>query len=84
MKFHDVAGQKIVSNFDWLYFYDLVNHKSNVLHQSGLYGYLPYPLVNFHRNFAGTVSQEHKVEYPKLDYEVITQIACFRSHTSAN
>ncbi|KAJ2962123.1 hypothetical protein NQZ79_g2691 [Umbelopsis isabellina] len=69
MKFHDVAGQKIVANFDWLYFYDLVNHKSNVLHQGGLYGYLPYPLVNFHRNFAGTVAQEHKVEYPKLDYE---------------
>lgn len=70
MKFHDVAGQKIVSAFDWLYFYDLVNHRSNTLHQAGLYGYLPYPLVNFHRYFAGTVAQEHKVEYPKVDYEV--------------
>lgn len=70
MKFHDVAGAKIVATFDWLYFYDLINHRSNALHQNGLYGYLPYPLVNFHRNFAGTVAQEHKVEYPKVDYEV--------------
>ncbi|KAH8554492.1 P-loop containing nucleoside triphosphate hydrolase protein [Umbelopsis sp. PMI_123] len=69
MKFHDVAGAKIVAAFDWLYFYDLVNHRSNALHQNGLYGYLPYPLVNFHRYFAGTVAQEHKVEYPKVDYE---------------
>jgi chromosome transmission fidelity protein 18 len=70
MKFHDVAGAKINAAFDWMYFYDLVNHRSNNLHQNGLYGYLPYPLVNFHRYFAGTVSQEHKVEYPKADYEV--------------
>ncbi|KAI8577410.1 hypothetical protein K450DRAFT_252301 [Umbelopsis ramanniana AG] len=69
MKFHDVAGAKIVAAFDWLYFYDLINHRSNNQHQNGLYGYLPYPLVNFHRYFAGTVAQEHKVEYPKVDYE---------------
>ncbi|KAI8369318.1 P-loop containing nucleoside triphosphate hydrolase protein [Radiomyces spectabilis] len=70
MKFHDVALQKFVQMSEWLNFYDHVHHRTNDKHEYGFYGYLPLPIVNFHRFFAGSVSQEHRVEYPRVDYEV--------------
>lgn len=70
MRFHDTAGEKIVQMGEWLNFYDHIDHRVNNTHEYGLYGYLPLPIVNFHRFFAGSAAQEHRVEYPKTDYEV--------------
>ena len=69
MGYHDVGCQKIVQMSDWLNFYDLINHRTNNVHDYSLYGYLPYPAVNFHRFFAGSSTQD-RIEYPKVDYEV--------------
>ncbi|KAG2224906.1 hypothetical protein INT45_010855 [Circinella minor] len=68
MRYHDVGCQKIVQMSDWLNFYDLINHRTNSVHEYSLYGYLPYPAVNFHRFFAGSSTQD-RIEYPKMDYE---------------
>ncbi|KAI8084232.1 P-loop containing nucleoside triphosphate hydrolase protein [Gilbertella persicaria] len=72
MRFHDVALQKFCAMSEWLYFYDQVNYRTNEKHEYDLYKYLPYPIVNFHRFFAGTTSQEHRVEYPRVEYEVFS------------
>ncbi|RUP44404.1 hypothetical protein BC936DRAFT_149509 [Jimgerdemannia flammicorona] len=69
MKFHDVACDKLVQLGDWLHFYDQINHRANSMHEHGLYSYMPYPLVNFHRFFAGAAHQPHPIEYPNLDTE---------------
>ncbi|KAI9484496.1 hypothetical protein BDB00DRAFT_792827 [Zychaea mexicana] len=68
MRYNDIGCQKIVHMSDWLNFYDLINHRTNDMHDYGLYGYLPYPAINFHRYFAGSASQE-RIEYPRVDYE---------------
>ncbi|RUS19855.1 hypothetical protein BC937DRAFT_86802 [Endogone sp. FLAS-F59071] len=73
MKFHDIACDKLVQLGDWLHFYDQINYRANSLHEHSLYGYMPYPLVCFHRFFAGTVHQSHQFEYPSLDHESYTQ-----------
>lgn len=70
MQFHDVACQKIVHMSEWLNFYDHLNFRTNVMHEHSMYGYLPFPIVNFHRFFAGSAAQEHRIEYPRIDYEV--------------
>lgn len=72
MRFNDVAGKKVVMMSDWLDFYDHLNHRVNDLHEYSVHGYLPFPIINFHRYFAGSVIQDHKVEYPRVDYEVCT------------
>ncbi|KAF7726258.1 hypothetical protein EC973_008968 [Apophysomyces ossiformis] len=46
---------------------------ANQLHENGMYGYLPYPAVNFHRFFAGSTCQERRVEYPRVDYTNYTK-----------
>ncbi|CDS02957.1 hypothetical protein LRAMOSA00359 [Lichtheimia ramosa] len=70
MRFNDVGCQKIIQMGEWLNFYDLLDHRTNVLHDYSFFGYLPYPITNFHRFFSGSTTQEHRVEYPKVDYEV--------------
>ena len=72
MRFHDVAFQKFCAMSEWLHFYDQMNHRANERHEYDLYKYLPYPVVNFHRFFAGTTAQEHRVEYPRVEYEVFS------------
>lgn len=72
MRFHDVALQKFCQMSEWLEFYDAVDHRVNAKQEYELYKYLPYPVVNFHRFFAGTSSQEHRVEYPRVEYEVFS------------
>ncbi|KAL0097434.1 hypothetical protein J3Q64DRAFT_1060365 [Phycomyces blakesleeanus] len=69
MQFHDVALKKCLKMSEWLDFYDTVNHYVNDQHEYGLYGYMAYPAVNFHRFFAGSTVQKHRVEYPRMDYE---------------
>ncbi|KAI8089045.1 uncharacterized protein BX664DRAFT_126288 [Halteromyces radiatus] len=73
MKFHDEAMSKLVQLGDWLDFYDHLSHRANDLHDYSVYGYMSYALVNFHRFFAGSVVQEHRMEYPKVDYEVFAK-----------
>ncbi|KAI8332374.1 hypothetical protein BC941DRAFT_436468 [Chlamydoabsidia padenii] len=73
MKFHDEALSKVVQMGSWLDFYDHLSHRAYHLHDYSVYGYLPYVIVNFHRFFAGSVSQEHRMEYPKVDYEVFAK-----------
>ncbi|CEP12140.1 hypothetical protein [Parasitella parasitica] len=70
MKFHDVALEKLCFIGEWLHFYDRIYHRTNEKHEYEMFKYLPYPIVNFHRFFAGAVVQEHRVGYPKVDYEV--------------
>lgn len=70
MRFHDVAFQKFCQMSEWLEFYDMVDERANYKHEYELYKYLPYPVVNFHRFFAGSTSQEHNVTYPRIEYEV--------------
>ncbi|KAI9486107.1 MAG: P-loop containing nucleoside triphosphate hydrolase protein [Benjaminiella poitrasii] len=82
MKFHDVALQKCCQMTEWLHFYDQVNHRTNERHEYEMYKYLPYPVVNFHRFFAGTTHQEHRVEYPKVDYEVYSTRRSFENLVS--
>jgi chromosome transmission fidelity protein 18 len=72
MRFHDVALSKFCQMSEWLEFYDMLNHRTNDKHEYELYKYLPYPIVNFHRFFAGSSSQEHRVEYPRIEYEVFS------------
>ncbi|KAI8365555.1 hypothetical protein BD560DRAFT_401862 [Blakeslea trispora] len=72
MRFHDVAFQKFCAISEWLHFYDQMNHRANERHEYDLYKYLPYPVVNFHRFFAGTTAQEHRVEYPRVEYEAFS------------
>lgn len=72
MKFHDVALQKFCQLSEWLQFYDTIDHRINANFEYGLYKYLPYPIVNFHRFFAGSSSQEHNVQYPRVQYEVFS------------
>ncbi|CAO3669965.1 unnamed protein product [Rhizopus microsporus] len=72
MRFHDVAMQKVVRISEWLDFYDQLNQRTSERQEFELYKYLPYPLVNFHRFFAGTTMQEHRVEYPRMDYQVFS------------
>ncbi|KAG0169481.1 hypothetical protein DFQ30_003575 [Apophysomyces sp. BC1015] len=79
MRFHDVAMQKCVQMSEWLDFYDHVNHRANVLHENSMYGFLPYPIVNFHRFFAGSTFQEHRVEYPRVDYTNYTKRKALQS-----
>lgn len=79
MRFHDVAFQKFCQMSDWLNFYDQVNHRANSRHEYEVYKYLPYPIVNFHRFFAGTCLQEHKVEYPRVDYETYSTRKSFEN-----
>ncbi|CAO3645970.1 unnamed protein product [Cunninghamella echinulata] len=79
MKFHDVALQKVVQMNNWLDFYDQLQHRSNNLHDYSVASYLPYTLVNFHRFFAGTVHQDHKMEYPRVEYEVFTKKKSFEN-----
>ncbi|KAL1923537.1 uncharacterized protein VTP21DRAFT_8517 [Calcarisporiella thermophila] len=67
LRFHDTAGSKLVDIGDWLCFYDRVNHYVNGLHDYQLAGYIPYPIVAFHRHFAGSIKP--KMEFPKVDYE---------------
>ncbi|KAI9322466.1 hypothetical protein BX666DRAFT_620520 [Dichotomocladium elegans] len=69
MRYNDVGCQKIVQMSEWLDLYDHLDTRSNILHDYSFYSYLPYPIVNFHRFFAGSSTQEHRVEYPKTDYE---------------
>ncbi|KAI7903695.1 uncharacterized protein BX663DRAFT_551381 [Cokeromyces recurvatus] len=82
MKFHDVALQKCRFMAEWLHFYDQVNYRTNERHEYEMYKYLPYPIVNFHRFFAGSTSQEHRVEYPKIDYEVYSTRKSFENLVS--
>ncbi|CDH60364.1 p-loop containing nucleoside triphosphatehydrolase protein [Lichtheimia corymbifera JMRC:FSU:9682] len=70
MRFNDVGCQKVILMGEWLNFYDLLDHRTNVMHDYSFFGYLPYPITNFHRFFSGSTTQEHRVEYPKVDYEV--------------
>ncbi|KAI8644150.1 hypothetical protein BD408DRAFT_413795 [Parasitella parasitica] len=70
MRFHDVALEKFCFIGEWLHFYDQVYHRTNEKHEYEMFKYLPYPIVNFHRFFAGAVVQEHRVEYPRVDYEI--------------
>lgn len=72
MKFHDVALQKFCQISEWLEFYDTIDQRIHSNFEFGLYKYLPYPIINFHRLFAGTSSQDHVVQYPRLQYEVFT------------
>jgi chromosome transmission fidelity protein 18 len=72
MKFHDQALSKVVQMGEWLDFYDHLSHRAHHLHDYSVYGYIPYTIINFHRFFAGSVAQEHRMEYPKVDYEVRT------------
>jgi chromosome transmission fidelity protein 18 len=69
MRFHDVALQKFVDVSKWLRFYDVMNGRINEKQEYELYKYLPYSIASFHRFFAGTTSQDHRVEYPRKDYE---------------
>ncbi|KAI8878823.1 P-loop containing nucleoside triphosphate hydrolase protein [Backusella circina FSU 941] len=69
MRFHDIALQKFVDISEWLRFYDVTNGRINEKQEYELYRYLPYSIANFHRFFAGTTSQDHRVEYPRVDYE---------------
>lgn len=70
MRFHDVALEKFCFIGEWLHFYDQLNYRVNERHEYDMFKYLPYPIVNFHRYFAGAAVQEHRVEYPRVDYEV--------------
>jgi chromosome transmission fidelity protein 18 len=72
MRFHDVALLKFCQMSEWLHFYDQVNYRTNDKHEFELYKYLPFPIVNFHRFFAGSTTQEHRVEYPRIEYEVFS------------
>lgn len=72
MKFHDVALQKFCQMGEWLDFYDTIDKQIHSHFEFGLYKYLPYPIINFHRFFAGTTSQEHNVQYPRVQYEVFS------------
>ncbi|ORY96506.1 P-loop containing nucleoside triphosphate hydrolase protein [Syncephalastrum racemosum] len=83
MQFHDVACQKIVHMSEWLNFYDHVNYRTNVMHEHSMYGYLPFPIVNFHRFFAGSAAQEHRIEYPRIDYEHYVARRSFESLVSS-
>lgn len=72
MKFHDVALQKFCQISEWLDFYDTIDQRVNSNFEYGLSKYLPYPIVSFHRLFAGSSSQDHVVQYPRVQYEVFT------------
>ncbi|OZJ05720.1 hypothetical protein BZG36_01437 [Bifiguratus adelaidae] len=69
LEFRDYACEKLVLIGDWLDFYERVDHRVSNLHIHELYGYLPYAIVNFHRFFAASIRQEHRMEFPKTDYE---------------
>ncbi|CAO3593498.1 unnamed protein product [Absidia cylindrospora] len=79
MKFHDEALSKLVQMGDWLDFYDHLSHRANHLHDYSVYGYMSYALVNFHRFFAGSVTQEHRMEYPKVDFEVFAKTKSYEN-----
>lgn len=79
MRFHDVAMEKCVQMNEWFDFYDQINNRINERQEYDLYKYLPYPAVNFHRFFAGTTTQEHRVEYPKVDYQVYSAKKSFEN-----
>lgn len=79
MRFHDVALQKFCEMSEWFNFYDQVNYRANNKHEYEVYKYLPYPIVNFHRFFAGTCAQEHRVEYPRVDYETYASRKTFEN-----
>ncbi|KAG2212269.1 hypothetical protein INT47_001628, partial [Mucor saturninus] len=72
MKFHDVALQKFCQISEWLEFYDTIDQRIHSNFEYGLFKYLTYPIVSFHRLFAGSSSQDHVVQYPKIQYEVFT------------
>ncbi|ORY99715.1 hypothetical protein BCR42DRAFT_430045 [Absidia repens] len=79
MKFHDEALSKLVEMGDWLDFYDHLSHRANNLHDYSVYGYMSYALVNFHRFFAGSVTQEHRMEYPKVDFEIFSKTKSYEN-----
>ncbi|KAI7865408.1 hypothetical protein BDF14DRAFT_1997167 [Spinellus fusiger] len=69
MKFNDVAMKKCVQMSEWLGFYDSISQCVNEQHEYGMYRYYPYTIVNFHRFFAGSTLQDHRIEYPRKEYE---------------
>ncbi|KAI8975765.1 hypothetical protein BDF20DRAFT_914624 [Mycotypha africana] len=69
MRYHDIAFKKVCQLTEWLHFYDQINNRTSGQFEFDLYKYLPFPIVNFHRFFAGTTMQEHRVEYPRFEYE---------------
>lgn len=79
MKFHDVALQKFCQMSEWLQFYDTMDKRISAHFEFGLYKYLPYPLINFHRFFAGSTSQEHDVQYPRVQYQVFSTKKSFEN-----
>ncbi|KAG1467701.1 hypothetical protein G6F56_004259 [Rhizopus delemar] len=79
MRFHDVAMEKCCQMNEWLDFYDQLNIRINGHQEYSLYKYLPYPVVNFHRFFAGTTAQEHRVEYPRADYQLYSSRKTFEN-----
>ncbi|CAG8480683.1 7964_t:CDS:10 [Ambispora leptoticha] len=67
MKFHDTACIKLMEASQWMIFYDQLNTKINTRQEFSFLSYLPYPLISFHRFFAGSVKP--RLEYSKIDYE---------------
>ncbi|KAG9288031.1 hypothetical protein G9A89_017626 [Geosiphon pyriformis] len=68
MKFHDTACIKLLEANKWIHFYDQLNYRINSNQEQGLRAYLPFPLINFHRFFAGSLKP--RLNFPKTDYEV--------------
>ncbi|RHZ90110.1 hypothetical protein Glove_8g28 [Diversispora epigaea] len=66
MKIHD-SKYKLEQNIEWLNFYDQINYRTNSQQSFELLCYIPYPLINFYRLFAGSVRPY--IDYPKRDYE---------------
>lgn len=79
MKFHDVALQKFCQMGEWLAFYDSLDKRINAHFEYEFYKYLPYPVINFHRFFAGTSSQDTNVQYPRVQYEVFSTKKSFEN-----
>ncbi|CAG8439111.1 9990_t:CDS:2 [Ambispora gerdemannii] len=67
MKFHDTACTKLMEASQWMIFYDQLNTKINTKQEFSFLSYLPYPLISFHRFFAGSVKP--RLEYARMDYE---------------
>ncbi|ORX43578.1 P-loop containing nucleoside triphosphate hydrolase protein [Hesseltinella vesiculosa] len=73
MKFHDESLSKLVAIGDWMDFYDHLQHRTFSMHDYSMMGYMPYVAVNYHRYFAGAVIQDHRMEYPRMDYEMFAK-----------
>ncbi|KAI8064610.1 P-loop containing nucleoside triphosphate hydrolase protein [Gongronella butleri] len=73
MKFHDESLNKLVAIGPWMDFYDNLQRRIFQNQDYTLMAYMPYVAVNYHRYFAGAVIQDHRMEYPRVDYEIFAK-----------